>query len=142
MLISEYTGGFTDLMKGRIAVPANGSYSNLRHVVRHEMVHAFMLEKLHQVMDNRGKYSYNRAGVNWRAIGALVVAIAPCVPGFLDAATGGKVAAPQFFKTLYTYAWFITFAIGFVLYGVMMMGHPNLPTKLTREETYENAANR
>ncbi|HEX6789812.1 MAG TPA: BamA/TamA family outer membrane protein [Candidatus Krumholzibacteria bacterium] len=58
-LISEYTGGFTDLMKGRIAVPANGSYSSLRHVVRHEMVHAFMLEKLKQVMDERGKYTYN-----------------------------------------------------------------------------------
>ena len=58
-LISEYTGGFTDLMKGRIAVPANGSYGNLRHVVRHEMVHAFMLAKLHRVMDDRGKYTYN-----------------------------------------------------------------------------------
>ena len=59
-LISEYTGGFTDLMKGRIAVPANGSYANLRHVARHEMVHAFMLEKLHQVMDEHGKYTYSQ----------------------------------------------------------------------------------
>ena len=60
LYISEYTGGFTDLMKGRIAVPANGSYSSLRHVVRHEMVHAFMLAKLKRVMDDRGKYSYNQ----------------------------------------------------------------------------------
>lgn len=59
-LISEYTGGFTDLMKGRIAVPANGSYANLRHVARHEMVHAFMLEKIHRVMDDRGKYTYGQ----------------------------------------------------------------------------------
>jgi len=57
-LISEYTGGFTDLMKGRIAVPANGSYANLRHVARHEMVHAFMLQKIQQVMQKQGKYSY------------------------------------------------------------------------------------
>ena len=57
-LISEYTGGFTDLMKGRIAVPFNGSYAGLRHVVRHEMVHAFMLEKLQQSMHDRGKYTY------------------------------------------------------------------------------------
>ncbi len=57
-LISEYTGGFTDLMKGRVAVPFNGSYANLRHVVRHEMVHAFMLEKLQQSMHERGKYSF------------------------------------------------------------------------------------
>ncbi len=57
-LISEYTGGFTDLMKGRIAVPFNGSYANLRHVVRHEMVHAFMLQKLQTSMHDRGKYTY------------------------------------------------------------------------------------
>lgn len=57
-LISEYTGGFTDLMKGRIAVPFNGSYANLRHVVRHEMAHAFMLEKLQEAMHDRGKYTY------------------------------------------------------------------------------------
>jgi NCS1 family nucleobase:cation symporter-1 len=98
--------------------------------------------ELRALFDPRGRYSYNGAGVNWRAIVALVVAIAPCVPGFLDAATGGKVAAPQFFKTLYTYAWFITFAIGFVLYGVLMIGHPNLPRETTREETYAHAANR
>ena len=60
VLISEYTGGFTDLMKGRIAVPANGSYSNLRHVVRHEMVHAFMLEKLQVDMHDEGKYTYSQ----------------------------------------------------------------------------------
>jgi Tol biopolymer transport system component len=60
VLISEYTGGFTDLMKGRIAVPFNGSYANLRHVVRHEMVHAFMLEKLQDTMHAHGKYTYSQ----------------------------------------------------------------------------------
>ena len=58
-LISEYTGGFTDLMKGRIAVPFTGQYATFRHVARHEMVHAFMLEKLRQVMKQAGKHSYN-----------------------------------------------------------------------------------
>ena len=57
-LISEYTGGFTDLLKGRIAVPFTGSYGNFRHVARHEMVHAFMLEKIRVVMKNAGKYTY------------------------------------------------------------------------------------
>ncbi len=60
VLISEYTGGFTDLMKGRIAVPFNGSYAALRHVVRHEMVHAFMLEKLQTHMQTMGKYTYSQ----------------------------------------------------------------------------------
>jgi hypothetical protein len=57
-LISEYTGGFTDLMKGRIAVPFTGSYGDFRHVARHEMVHAFMLEKIRVVMSRAGKYTY------------------------------------------------------------------------------------
>ena len=57
-LISEYTGGFTDLIKGRIAIPFTGSMADLRHVVRHEMVHAFMLEKLAQVMQGARKFNY------------------------------------------------------------------------------------
>lgn len=57
-IISEYTGGFTDLMKGRIAVPFTGSYGDFRHVARHEMVHAFMLEKIRVVMKEAGKYTY------------------------------------------------------------------------------------
>lgn len=58
-LISEYTGGFTDLVKGRIAIPFTGSMWELRHVVRHEMVHAFMLEKLAQVMSAQGRFNYS-----------------------------------------------------------------------------------
>ncbi|MEZ5425415.1 MAG: NCS1 family nucleobase:cation symporter-1 [Pyrinomonadaceae bacterium] len=68
-----------------------------------------------------GRYVYS-AGYNWRAISALIVAIAPVVPGFLRAAStpGGQVADPNFFDTLYVYAWFITFAIGFILYYGLM----------------------
>ncbi|HEX6625650.1 MAG TPA: cytosine permease, partial [Pyrinomonadaceae bacterium] len=74
-----------------------------------------------------GPYSYS-SGFNWRAILALVVAIAPVVPGFLRAATtpGGQVAAPGVLDTLYTYAWFVTFALGFVVYYVLMRGHRSL----------------
>jgi hypothetical protein len=57
-LIPEYTAGFTDLVKGRVAIPFTGSMGDLRHVIRHEMVHAFMLEKLRQVMNSRRKFSY------------------------------------------------------------------------------------
>ncbi len=74
-----------------------------------------------------GPYSYIN-GFNWRAIVALVIAIAPVVPGFLRAATtpGGQVAQPTLLDTLYTYAWFVTFAIGFVLYYILMRGHRSL----------------
>jgi len=57
-LISEYTAGFTDLMKGRIAIPMTGSLWQLRHVIRHEMVHAFMLEKLAIVMKDAHRFTY------------------------------------------------------------------------------------
>ncbi len=69
----------------------------------------------------KGRYSYDR-GVNRRAIVALVLAVLPVVPGFLRAATtpGGQIADPNLLDTLYTYAWFVTFALSFVLYLVLM----------------------
>jgi NCS1 family nucleobase:cation symporter-1 len=64
-----------------------------------------------------GRYSYSN-GVNPRAVIALVLSILPVVPGFIRAATtaGGQVAHPTFMDALYTYAWFVTFALSFVLY--------------------------
>jgi NCS1 family nucleobase:cation symporter-1 len=76
-----------------------------------------------------GRYSYTN-GFNWRAIVALVVAIAPVVPGFLRAATTpnftGRLPDPTLSDTLYNYAWFVTFGIGFVVYLVLMKGHESL----------------
>ncbi|HEV2860865.1 MAG TPA: NCS1 family nucleobase:cation symporter-1 [Pyrinomonadaceae bacterium] len=76
-----------------------------------------------------GRYSYTN-GFNWRAVAALVIAIAPVVPGFLRAATtpnfSGQLADPTWSDTLYNYAWFVTFAIGFVVYLVLMQGHRSL----------------
>ncbi|HKO45492.1 MAG TPA: NCS1 family nucleobase:cation symporter-1 [Pyrinomonadaceae bacterium] len=68
-------------------------------------------------------------GWNWSAMIALGVAIAPVVPGFIRAATtpGGQVSTPTFFDYLYTYTWFVTFGLGFVIYYVLMNG------KLRRE---------
>ena len=70
-----------------------------------------------------GQYAY-AYGVNMRAMWALGLAILPVVPGFLRAATtpGGAVAAPGFFDTLYTYAWFVTFALSASLY-LAFSGH-------------------
>ena len=67
-----------------------------------------------------GPYSYG-AGFNWRAIVSLCLAIIPVVPGFLRAATtpGGQVGDPNFFDSLYTYAWFVTFGLGFGIYYVL-----------------------
>jgi NCS1 family nucleobase:cation symporter-1 len=69
-----------------------------------------------------GIYSYSN-GFNWRAVGALILAIAPVVYGFIRAATtpDGQVPDPNFFDTLYQYAWFVTFGIAFVVYYFLMV---------------------
>ncbi|HMA20002.1 MAG TPA: cytosine permease, partial [Gemmatimonadaceae bacterium] len=71
----------------------------------------------------QGRYTYSN-GINWRAIAALVLAVLPVVPGFLRAATtpGGQVADPNVFDRLYTYAWFVTFALSFAFYLILMRG--------------------
>jgi NCS1 family nucleobase:cation symporter-1 len=70
-----------------------------------------------------GRYTY-RGGVNPRAIAALVLAIVPVVPGFIRAVSvpGGTVADPTFFDRLYSYAWFVTFGLSFVVYLALMRG--------------------
>ena len=85
----------------------------------------FLIRRQHlelgELYKSDGIYSYG-SGFNWSAIVALVIAIAPVVPGFLRAATtpGGRVPDPDLFDTLYIYAWFVTFVIAFVLYYVLM----------------------
>ena len=68
-----------------------------------------------------GRYTYVN-GVNWCAIAALLIAILPVVPGFINAATtpGGQIANPSIFDKLYTYAWFVTFILSFTAYLVLM----------------------
>ena len=75
---------------------------------------------LPDLFKTNGIYTYSN-GYNWRAVIALVVAILPVVPGFVNAATtpGGQVANPNFFDHLYTYAWFVTFALSFALYLIL-----------------------
>ena len=67
-----------------------------------------------------GRYSYG-GGVNVRAIAVLVAAILPVVPGFVRAALtpGGQVTNPTVLDSLYTYAWFVTFGLSFVLYLIV-----------------------
>ena len=54
-LISEGTGGLTELIKGRVMLPHTGSWARLRWVTRHELTHAYMLEKLARVMRDHKK---------------------------------------------------------------------------------------
>jgi NCS1 family nucleobase:cation symporter-1 len=69
------------------------------------------------LFDANGRYRYSN-GVNYKAMGTLIVAMLPVIPGFLRAATtpGGQVASPGWLDSIYSYAWFVTFAISFLLY--------------------------
>jgi nucleobase:cation symporter-1, NCS1 family len=48
------------------------------------------------------------------------------VPGFIRAVStpGGAVANPNFFDRLYSYAWFVTFALSFIIYWLLMRREP------------------
>ncbi|MBN2541975.1 PD40 domain-containing protein [bacterium] len=50
-ILPEGVGGFTEFYKGRVVVPFNGSHSDFRHVIRHELVHIFTLYKLEHILD-------------------------------------------------------------------------------------------
>lgn len=48
--IPEGVGGFFEFMKGRVVIPSTGSLKDFRHVIRHELVHVFMTNKIYKVL--------------------------------------------------------------------------------------------
>ena len=67
-----------------------------------------------------GRYEY-LGGVNARALVALVLGVAPCVPGFLAQAFPARFAAVvPFWKDLYAYAWFLGFFVAGAVYLALM----------------------
>ncbi len=43
-ILEEGVGGFSELIRNRIVIPFDGSYSNLHHVIGHELVHIFQFQ--------------------------------------------------------------------------------------------------
>lgn len=76
--------------------------------------------------ERTGPYWY-MGGFNPRAIIALAAGIAPCVPGFIGTVTRVKVA--PFWKDMYHYAWFISFAVAFVAYLALMARRQAAPPR-------------
>ena len=67
-----------------------------------------------------GAYGY-RGGWNIAAVVALLLGVAPNLPGFLAAAAPHLFAGVGGFWTgLYTYAWFVGLAIAALVYGLLM----------------------
>ncbi|MDO8548910.1 MAG: BamA/TamA family outer membrane protein [Ignavibacteria bacterium] len=48
--IPEGVGGFFEFIKGRVVIPSMGSLNDFRHVIRHELVHVFMTNKIYRVL--------------------------------------------------------------------------------------------
>jgi NCS1 family nucleobase:cation symporter-1 len=65
---------------------------------------------------------FNHEGIykkwNWAGIIALIVGIAPNLPGFLHAA-GIVESVPTIFDTLYSYAWFVGLFLAAIVYLVL-----------------------
>ncbi|WP_254507742.1 NCS1 family nucleobase:cation symporter-1 [Anatilimnocola floriformis] len=144
-LISYMTGGLITAVIGMLMMPWKlmgdyfigvwlVGYSGLMGAIGGIMICDYWVLRrqqlnLKELFEPKGRYSFS-GGVNWRAIAALVLGIAPCLPGFLHAATHGKIAPPEFLKVIYQYAWFVTFGLGFVLYWLLMLGHPSVAADL------------
>lgn len=48
--IPDGVGGFFEFIKGRVVIPSTGSLHDFRHVIRHELVHVFMTNKVYRVL--------------------------------------------------------------------------------------------
>lgn len=51
-LIPDGVGGFFEFMKGRVVLPSTGSIADFRHVIRHELVHVFMTNKIYRILSD------------------------------------------------------------------------------------------
>ena len=68
----------------------------------------------------KGSYSYNN-GFNTKAIIALLLGIAPNVPGFLlQIKVVSATAFPEWISHLYNYAWFVGFLVSGGIYLFLM----------------------
>lgn len=50
--IPEGVGGFFEFMKGRVVIPYLGSLASFKHVIRHELVHVFMTNKIFNILSD------------------------------------------------------------------------------------------
>jgi NCS1 family nucleobase:cation symporter-1 len=80
--------------------------------------------------DGRGEYAYGGGGINWRAVATLAIAVAPNLPGFINAATQ-KAIFPGVFDTVYGYAWFVGLGLAMIVYYGLMAGRAR-PADLDR----------
>jgi hypothetical protein len=54
-ILPENVAGFTEFYKERVVVPFDGSYKNFEHVINHELVHVFTMQKIFDVAKSHRK---------------------------------------------------------------------------------------
>jgi NCS1 family nucleobase:cation symporter-1 len=68
--------------------------------------------------DPRGRYRYNKSGINWRAMVAFLLAVGPNLPGLAYSInSNSKITAGA--KHLYTFDWLYGFVVSIFLYSVL-----------------------
>ena len=82
------------------------------------IVDYFMVRKselnAEDLFDHKGQYG----AWNWAGMTALIVGIAPNLPGFLHAA-GMVESVPAIFDKIYSYAWFVGLFLAGIVYLVL-----------------------
>jgi len=53
-MLPEGVAGFTEFLKGRVALPLSGSMPEFERVLHHELVHVFMFDRIRTVLRSRG----------------------------------------------------------------------------------------
>lgn len=62
--IPEGVGGFFEFLKGRVVIPYLGAIADFRHVIRHELVHVFTMNKIYRVNSDH-RVTQNRYPPLW-----------------------------------------------------------------------------
>ncbi len=122
-LVADPTGYIFTWLVGYSALlgPIGGIMIADYFVLRHRRIDVDALYR------HEGEFGYTN-GFNISALIALALAILPNLPGFLvNVKLIDAASVPQFFVTLYSYAWFVGFAIAFVVYLALRSLSPTKP---------------
>ena len=102
------------------------------------IVDYFIIRRRTLVVDSlykrHGEYTYSR-GFNPIAIFALLLGVAPNIPGFLNSLT--IIETTGFFNSIYSWGWFVSFITGGLSYwlGMNVWGKSAVPVISESEET-------
>src|SRR5438874_8676054 len=115
ILVADPSGYIFTWLVGYSALlgPIGGIMIADYYVLRHRQLHLAGLYR------TDSEYRYTN-GFSLIAIFALIVAVLPNLPGFLVTVNlVDPTSVPAFFVRLYDYAWFVGFAIAFVVYLIL-----------------------